>query len=57
LLLAAATGLLLMKPSSSMTLSVKNSLESGTLTVMVDGDTVYASGLAAERRRVKAFGR
>jgi tRNA A-37 threonylcarbamoyl transferase component Bud32 len=57
LLMAGMTALWFMQPSSSMTLQVKNSFTSGTLTVMVDGNTIYAGSLEARRRQVKAFGR
>jgi hypothetical protein len=42
---------------SSLVLQVKNSYESATLTVEVDGETVYARGMGAERKQVKAFGK
>jgi len=42
---------------ASLVLQVKNSYESATLTVQVDGETVYARGMQAERKKVKAFGK
>jgi hypothetical protein len=42
---------------SSVVLQVKNSYASATLTVEVDGETVYARGMGAERKQVKAFGK
>jgi hypothetical protein len=42
---------------ASLILQVKNSHESATLTVEVDGETVYARGMGADRKQVKAFGK
>jgi tRNA A-37 threonylcarbamoyl transferase component Bud32 len=59
-LLAAALGgaaWLLLEPPAQVTLQVKNSFESGRLTIRVDGDVVHSSRLEADRRQVKAFGR
>jgi predicted Ser/Thr protein kinase len=42
---------------ASLILQVKNSYESATLTVQVDGETVYARGMEADRKQVKAFGK
>ena len=54
LILASAWWL---EPPATLTLQVKNSFPEATLTVSVDGRTAYSGDLAADRRKVKAFGR
>jgi hypothetical protein len=55
--LVGVSSLWLLTWRSSLVLDVKNSYESATLTVSVDGETVYARGLQAEKKKVKAFGK
>ncbi|TDI30832.1 MAG: serine/threonine protein kinase [Acidobacteria bacterium] len=46
-----------LEPPATLTLQVKNSFPEATLTVSIDGRTAYSGDLAADRRKVKAFGR
>ena len=42
---------------ASVVLDVSNSLEAGTLTVLVDGQLLYVGGLTAERQEAERFGK
>ena len=55
--LAAGWAMMALTARATLVLKVQSSLESGRMVVRVDGERVYTRELAAERKKVTAFGK